>query len=172
MKKTLFLGFSLLVLGVLILVTVLLAKTFTVTVETTYLRKEPKFYAQTVASLKTGDTVEQIGMSDGWIQVKTSDGLEGWIHSSSVAERKFSLTAIAQPLKSETSASEVALAAKGFNKQVEESYRGSHPDIDFTWVDKMIKIKIPASEMNDLFDLYVEEMDKLARIVDEMSVTE
>ena len=32
------------------------------------------------------------------------------------------------------------------------------------------EVKVPASDMNDLFDLYVEEMDKLAKIVDTMSL--
>jgi hypothetical protein len=147
MKKPLFLGLSLLAFGTLILVTVLLAKTFIVKTQTTHLRKDPKFYAQTLAVLKTGESVEQIGTQNGWIQVKTSTGLVGWIHTSSVAEKKFGLSGLAQPLKSETSASEVALAAKGFNKQVEKSYRASHPSVSFAWVDKMLKIKIPPSQM-------------------------
>lgn len=50
-------------------------------------------------------------------------------------------------------------------------------ELDFDLFYKLLRIsrgelKIPASEMNDLFDLYVEEMDKLATIVDGMSVTE
>lgn len=147
MKKPLFLGLNLLAFGTLILVTVLLAKTFIVKTQTTHLRKDPKFYAQTLAVLKTGESVEQIGTKNGWIQVKTSKGLMGWIHKSSVSEKKFSLSALTQPLESEASASEVALAAKGFNKQVEESYRASHPSISFAWVDKMLKIKIPSSQM-------------------------
>lgn len=147
MKKPLFLGLSLVAWGILILVTVLFAKTFVVKIQTTNLRKEPKFYAQALAVLKTGEGVEQIGTLDGWIQVKTSKGLIGWIHSSSVAERKFSLTAIGQPLKTQASATEVALAAKGFNKQVEQKYKATHPGISFVWVDKMLKIKIPPSQM-------------------------
>jgi hypothetical protein len=147
MKKPLLLGLSLLVFGTLILVTLLLAKTFIVKIQTTHLRKDPKFYAQTVAVLKTGESVEQIRAQNGWIQVKTSKGLVGWIHTSSVAEKKFSLSGLAQPIKSEASAGEVALAAKGFNKQVEKSYQASHPGISFAWVDKMLKIRIPSSQM-------------------------
>jgi len=147
MKKPLFLGLSLQAFGTLILVTILLAKVFIVRIQTTHLRKEPKFYAQTLTVLKAGESVEQISAQNGWIQVKTPKGLVGWIHTSSVAERKFSLTGLAQPLKSEASASEVALAAKGFNEQVEKSYRASHPGVSFAWVDKMLKIKIPSSQM-------------------------
>lgn len=147
MKKPLFLGLSFLACGILVLVTVLFAKTFVVKIQTTNLRKDPKFYAQTLAVLKTGESVEQIGTQNGWIQVKTSQGLIGWVHLSSVAEKKFSLSAIGQPLKTQASAGEVALAAKGFNKQVEEKYKANHPDISFVWVDKMLAIKIPSSQM-------------------------
>lgn len=147
MKKPLFLGLSLLAFGTFILVTLLLAKTFIVKIQTTHLRKDPKFYAQTVAVLKAGESVEQIGTRNGWIQVKTSKGLLGWIHTSSVSERKFSLSALTQTLESEASAGEVALAAKGFSKQVEESYKVSHPGLSFAWVDKMLKINIPSSQI-------------------------
>ena len=147
MKRPLFLGFSFLACGVLILVAVLFAKTFIVKIQTTNLRKEPKFYAQTLALLRNGERVEQLSSQNGWIQVRTSQGLVGWIHSSSVAERKFSLRAIDQPLKTKASASEVALAAKGFNKQVEDKYRAMHPGISFVWVDKMLEIIIPPSQM-------------------------
>ena len=149
MKRSLFLGLSFLACGIFILAAVLFAKTFIVKIRTTNLRETPKFYAQTVAVLKTGETVEQVGSQNGWIQVRTSKGLVGWIHLSSVAEKKFSLSAIDQPLKTEATAGEVALAAKGFNKQVEEKYKATHPGVSFVWVDKMLKIKIPSAQMED-----------------------
>ena len=57
-------------------------------------------------------------------------------------------------------------------RQVCEKY-----ELDVDLFHKLLRIsrgevKIPASEMNDLFDLYVEEMDKLATMVDRMTVAE
>jgi hypothetical protein len=41
----------------------------------------------------------------------------------------------------------MALAGKGFNSDVESQFKANHKDIDFTWVDKMEKIKIPPPEL-------------------------
>lgn len=133
--------------AVFLLATLLVAETLIVKIRTTNLRKEPKFYAQTLAVLKTGERLEKLGAQDGWIRVKTSLGLTGWVHSSSVEKKKFSLLAADQPLKTGATADEVVLAAKGFNKKVEEEYKTKHPDINFALVDKMLKIEIPPSEM-------------------------
>jgi hypothetical protein len=47
--------------------------------------------------------------------------------------------------KTQASADEIALAGKGFNKQVEENYRAKHGELSFVWVDKMLKIEISAA---------------------------
>jgi len=133
--------------GILILFTFLMADTFIVKVRTTNLRIEPKFYAKTLVFLQNGEKLEKIGARDGWLKVKTTKGIEGWIHLSAVEEKKFSLTAINQPLKTQATAGEVALAAKAFDKNVEEAYMKKHPQISFAQVDKMLKIKISPAQM-------------------------
>ena len=143
MKKP---SFILLTFGVFVFF-LLAAETLVIKVKTTNLRKEPKFYAQTMAVLEAGENVEELTAQDGWLQVKTSKGLVGWIHSSSAEEKKFSLLALDQSMKTQASSGEVALATKGFNEQVEKEYKTSHPDISFAQVDKMLKIMIPSSEM-------------------------
>ncbi|MDH7512304.1 MAG: SH3 domain-containing protein [Clostridiales bacterium] len=131
----------------IILVTLLLAETLIVRVQSTSLRQNPKFYAPVVLALKAGEKVEKVSGQEGWVQVRTSGGVVGWVHSSAVEVQKFSLLAIDKSMKTQASASEVALAGKGFNKQVEESYRAKHGDINFVWVDRMLQIKIPASQV-------------------------
>ncbi len=131
-------------------VSLLVAETLIIKVQTTNLRKNPKFYAPVVQALKAGEKIEKISSQpDGWIQVKTSGGTVGWIHSSAVAVQKFDLLAMDKSMKTQASASEVALAGKGFNKQVEESYRAKHADVSFAWVDRMLQIKIPASRVEE-----------------------
>jgi uncharacterized protein YgiM (DUF1202 family) len=132
-----------------LIVTLLVAETLTVKVQSTGLRSSPKFYAPTVQSLHAGDKLEKISTQDGWIQVKTSGGAVGWVHSSAVAVPKFNLMASDQGLKTQASADEIALAGKGFNKQVEENYRAKHGELSFVWVDKMLQIKIPASKVEE-----------------------
>lgn len=130
-----------------ILVGLLMAETLVVKVQNTAIRKSPKFYAAVVRTLKAGDQVEKIGSQNDWFQVRTADGLTGWIHSSAVQAGKVSLTASNQALKTGASTSEVALAAKGFNKQVEDAYRAGRKDLDYTWVDKMLTIKVSDAEL-------------------------
>ena len=131
----------------LLFVFLIAAETFIVKIQSTNLRKEPKFYAQTVAVLKAGESLEKVNIQDGWIQVRTKGGLLGWVHSSAVETRKFSLLAMDKGLKTQASASEVALASKGFNKQVEESYRAKHKEISFVGVDRMLQIKVSTSQV-------------------------
>jgi uncharacterized protein YgiM (DUF1202 family) len=131
-------------------VSLLVAETLIIKVQTTNLRKNPKFYAPVIRALKAGEKIEKISSQpDGWIQVKTSGGSVGWIHSSAVAVQKFDLLAMDKSMKTQASASEVALAGKGFNKQVEESYRAKHADVSFVWVDRMLLIKISASRVEE-----------------------
>ncbi len=48
-------------------------------------------------------------------------------------------------MKTQASAGEVALAAKGFNKQVEDSYKAKHGEANFAGVDRMLQLKITPS---------------------------
>jgi len=125
----------------------LLAETVVVKIQTTNLRKEPKFYAETVVVLKAGDSLEKLGNQDGWVRVKTAKGAVGWIHSSAVEAKKFKLLAMNKDLKTQATASEVALAGKGFNKQVEQSFKSKHSDADFAATDRMLLIKSSPAEV-------------------------
>ncbi len=136
-------------LAIFIFVVILLAETFVVKVQTTNLRKEPKFYSSSIASLKAGEVLEKISEQEGWIRVRTSAGLEGWVHSSALQQRKFTLLAMDKSLKTQASAEEVALAGKGFNKQVEEEYRSRHGEISFAWVEKMLQMKVTPEEIQE-----------------------
>jgi SH3-like domain-containing protein len=100
-----------------------------------------------VLVLRSGESVEKLTTQGGWIQVKTAGGQVGWIHSSAVETKKFNLFAADKGLKTQASASEVALASKGFNKQVEESYRAKHGELNFAWVDRMLKLKVSPAEI-------------------------
>lgn len=124
---------------------VLLAETLVIKVQTTSLRREPKFYAASVAVLQQGDTLEQISTAGGWIQAKTAAGVTGWVHESAVESRKFKLAAMDKGLKTQATAGELALAGKGFNKQVEDSFKARDTGADYAAVDRMLKIMV-ASE--------------------------
>ena len=131
----------------ILLVTVLIAETLMVKVQTTHLREEPKFYASTVAVLNAGEVVEKISAASGWYQVRTAKGTVGWLHSSAVQTGKFDLAAMDRPLTTKATADEIALAGKGFNEQIEESYRAKHSEANFAAVDRMLKIQVSQNEL-------------------------
>ena len=139
--------FKLLIVGLAVVcVAVLFAQTLFVKVQTTYVRKEPKFYSPAVATLQAGESVTQIASEGGWFKVRTAKGVEGWLHSSAVQTGKFAVAAVDQSLKTRATAEEVALAGKGFNKQVEEEYK-SRKGVSFAEVDRMLKIKVSPDEL-------------------------
>ena len=49
-------------------------------------------------------------------------------------------------VKEAASASELQLAGKGFNPEVEKEFKNRNKDISFHWVDKMEQIKISEAE--------------------------
>jgi len=141
-------SWTLLLLSVLaVFVAILLAETLVVKVQTTNLRKEPVFYADTIVVLKAGDAVEKVAEQAGWYKVKTAKGIQGWVHSSAVSSKSFDLLALGQTTKTGASAEEVALASKGFNKQVEDAYKAKHKDANFAGVDRMLRLKVTSEQL-------------------------
>ncbi|MDP2913889.1 MAG: SH3 domain-containing protein [Candidatus Aminicenantes bacterium] len=120
-----------------------------VKIQATQLRKNPQFFAPAVVALKAGDKLEKVSEANGWVQVKTSAGLVGWVHSSAIETPKFALTAANKDMKTQATATEVALAAKGFNKQVEDSYRAKHSEANFAAVDAMFLVKVSLAQIAD-----------------------
>ncbi len=144
---------AVLVAAVLAVIVFLLAETVVVKVKTTAVRSDPKFTASVVAKIKTGDTLEQLGVQSGWIKVKTKAGVVGWVHSTAVQAKKINLSAMDGSLQTQASAGEVALAAKGFNKQVEDTYRAGNPAADYAAVDAMEKTRPTDAEIEAFMKL-------------------
>jgi hypothetical protein len=113
-----------------------LADTVTVQVQEARVRKEPRFFASSIAIVKLGDKLEVLSTSDDWFEV-TVGSQRGYVHTSSVTTKKVSLTTTKE-VGAETTAEEVTLAGKGFNKEVEDKYRTEHPAYDFAAVDKIV----------------------------------
>ncbi len=137
---------------VIFFVAVLLAENLIVKVQTTSVRKEPKFYSPALATLKAGESVTQISAQAGWLRVRTSRGIEGWIHSSAVRTKSFSLAALDQSFRTQATAEEVALAGKGFNKQVEEEYKSRNEGLDFAEVERMLRIIVKPEELRKFLE--------------------
>lgn len=121
-----------------------------VQVKTGSLRDSPSFLGKVVAPVNYGDRVAVVSEQGEWRQVRAAAGATGWIHSSALTEKKVVLSSAGQTGTS-ASGDELALAGKGFNAQVEGEFKKNNKDVDFSWVDKMEKIKIAGSEIVAFF---------------------
>ncbi|QTA79170.1 SH3 domain-containing protein [Desulfonema limicola] len=123
-------------------------KTMSVQVKQVQVRESPSFTGRILGNLGYGDQVAVYEEKGGWIKVHMQGkGINGWIHQTALSSKKIKLSAGAENVAKYASSDEVALAGKGFNKQVEGEFKAKNPNMDFTWVDKMESIKISSSEI-------------------------
>ncbi len=118
-----------------------------VQIRSAQLRANPTFLGTLVSTLDYGAQVIATDARNGWYYVKTADGKHGWLHQSALTTKKVSLQAGASDVATTASGQELALAGKGFNSSVEADFKKKNADIDFTWIDRMEKIKVSAGEM-------------------------
>ena len=109
-----------------------------VAVETAELRSSTGFFAQDVGTLSLGDEVTVVRDSGRWSEVR-SGNMVGWVASASLSPRRTVRAG------STVTPGEVALAGKGFGREVENDYRLGGPD--FSLVDQMEALVIPRAEL-------------------------
>jgi SH3-like domain-containing protein len=111
------------------------------------IRATPSFLGKLVAPLNYGDRLQVLEQQGDWSKVTAPGGQTGWVHSSALTKKKIALQAGAQNAQTAASGDEMALAGKGFNSAVEADFKAKNRHIDFTWVDKMEKIKVAPESM-------------------------
>lgn len=113
-----------------------------VKVRSTKLRSAPQHWAPAAQSLSLGDKLTPTGESSaGWVKARTKNGAVGYVHESTLTERRVNMRSASATGGAE-SASDVVLAGKGFNKQVEKEYAASNPNLDFAAVDAAERIRV------------------------------
>ncbi len=118
-----------------------------ISIKETQVRNKPSFLGKVLYKLKYGDYVEIVSERSGWVLIMSSNNFdEGWLHSSAITTDNLTLNTGAENLDSGASESEVALAGKGFNKEVEESYI-SQNNMDYSWIDIMEELTISDDEL-------------------------
>jgi len=122
------------------------AGTMSVQVKDVPVRATPSFVGKVTGTLAYGDQVEVQQTQGAWSKV-VGAGASGWMHTSALSAKKIVLAAGQEHAKVAASGDELALAGKGFNSDVEAQFKAGHKDIDFTWINRMEKIKIPSAEM-------------------------
>jgi len=111
-------------------------------------RSSPSFLGKIVASLSYGDRVVARSEQGDWTGITLpGSSRECWMHKSALSRKKIVLKPGAEDVEKAATSDELALAGKGFNKQVEGEFKSGNPDVDYTWVDRMEKTVISQSTM-------------------------
>lgn len=97
-------------------------------------RAQCRFFAPVKAKIRYNDLLTILSKSGDWYKVSFK-GVNGCVHKSAIEAKSFKLGSGFASGGQAPSRDEVSLAGKGFNPQVEASYKGSHPDLDFSSVD-------------------------------------
>ena len=119
-----------------------------VQVQSGQLRDTPAFLGKVVGSVAYGAPVTILQAQGDWRQVKTASGQKGWMHKSALTTKKISMSAGTSAAKTGASSSELALAGKGFNSDVEREFKAKNKNLNFAAVDRMEAVRIPVKEMS------------------------
>ena len=139
----------LLVLGLLAAAPQEPGDTLTVTRKTTKLRQDKRLFAPAVAELVEGDKLVLDKKEGAWLAVHFA-ALAGWLHETDVSA-KSEVRLSGEGVREEYSASETAAARKGFNPDVERTYRSANPALEtaFQLVDRLQARSVSEEEIRD-----------------------
>jgi len=144
MKKILFIGLFVLITAATVFAQISRGGTAWVSVRTATLKSSTGIFASNRGEVSYGDQVTVLQVSGNWTEVRSSDNanLTGWISTASLSAKRI----VATGGTSTATASEVALAGKGFNQDVENEYKASG-NLNFAAVDWMESIIISDDDL-------------------------
>jgi len=120
----------------------LAAQLMSVQVRSGQLRNQPGFLSKVVGNLPYGDRVDLKSEKGDWRHVSSVKlGKSGWIHVSALSEQEIVLNPTNKDVKAAAKSDELALAGKGFNKQVEQQYRKQNK-LNYSKVDEMEQLTV------------------------------
>jgi len=114
--------------------------TMYVAAKTIELKSSTGFFASAKGTLAYGATVTILQINGKWAEVRsaTNSSLSGWTATANLSAKR-----IVSGATSGASASEVALAGKGFNQEIENAYKAkgklNYADVDRTEAQKVSK---------------------------------
>lgn len=122
------------------------AAVMSIQVRETQIRSTPDYFGKITGKASYGDRVTIEGTKGSWKKVRLKTGKTGWINSSALSAKEIKMVAGAKGTRDAASSSELQLAGKGFNPEVEKEFKNRNKNISFRWVDKMEQIRISDSE--------------------------
>ena len=107
--------------------------TLYVAVKTVDLKSSTGFFASNRGKLNYGDRVTVLRVSGRFVEVRSAanSSLTGWTASANMSPRQ-----VVSGTANSASAREVAMAGKGFNQEVEQSYR-TQQNLNYDDVDRV-----------------------------------
>jgi hypothetical protein len=117
--------------------------TLYVAVKTVSLKSSTWFFAGTRGTLNYGDRVTVLQVNGKWVEVRsiTNSLLSGWTASSNMSAKQ-----IVAGNTGTTTAQEIALAGKGFNQEVEDTYKAKG-NLNYADVDKTEAITVNEADL-------------------------
>lgn len=112
------------------------AEGMSVQVRQAQVRSQPNFLASVVGTLDYGQRVQTLEDKGQWLKVAGGQGPSGWVHLSSLTKKEVVLNA-GQAGAGGASGEELALAGKGFNKDVEADFAAHNQGANFAAVNQM-----------------------------------
>jgi SH3-like domain-containing protein len=123
-------------------------ETLSVQVKESEIRATPSFLGKIIARIAYGEMVEVVENSGSWKNVSIKDNTaQGWIHESALSTERIILHEGQTDARTGATQDELALAGKGFNKQVEEEFIKQNKDLDYTWINRMEKFEVTPEVM-------------------------
>ena len=111
-----------------------------VSVRTVVLKESAGFFGREIGTLSLGDEVTTIREDGKWTEIRAGN-LSGWVTTVSLSARRI------VPSGAAITATELALAGKGFSQDIEVEYRKN--GLDYSMVDSMESVSISQGELLD-----------------------
>jgi len=118
--------------------------TLYVSVRDLELKASTGWFARTTGTIQYGDQVTVIEVNGRFVNVRSmvNQSITGW-----TASANFSTRQVVSGTTSTATAREVALAGKGFNAEVENSYRNQHGALNYDAVDRAEAVRVNDDEL-------------------------
>ena len=118
--------------------------TMYVAVRTAQLKSGTGWFAGNRGTLDYGDRVTIIQVSGNFSEVRSAanSSVTGWLATANLSARQ-----VVSGSTATVSARETAMAGKGFNQEVENSYRGENRTLNYADVDRVEAITVSETDL-------------------------
>jgi uncharacterized protein YgiM (DUF1202 family) len=120
-------------------------KTMYVAVKGASVKASTSFFAAETGQLSYGDVVTVVRQNGKWSEIRHSGKVtfSGWIATASLTSRRVVAGAV-----SSASASELALAGKGFSAEVETEFRKGNANFNYDALDAVERFSVPTKDLS------------------------